>query len=55
MEQGFLVQMDLMVMGMLTYNIIITLVELNIKGYEITEEKLDEAIEFSWRGISKTK
>ncbi len=52
-DKGILVEMDLLVMGMLTYNIIISMVEFKFKGNELTKEQLDQAIEFSWRAIAK--
>ncbi|MFT5821447.1 MAG: TetR/AcrR family transcriptional repressor of multidrug resistance operon [Crocinitomix sp.] len=52
-ELGVFINMDLMLMGMLTYNNIITLVELSIKAGNISPEIVDQAIEFSWRGIAK--
>ncbi|PHR19757.1 MAG: hypothetical protein COA38_19715 [Fluviicola sp.] len=52
-EAGLFVDMDLMLMGMLTYNNIITLVELSIKGGHLSPQIVDQALEFSWRGIAK--
>jgi len=54
-EANLFINMDLMLMGMLTYNNIITLVELRLKSGELSAEIVDQAIEFSWRGITNQK
>ncbi len=52
-QDGSFINMDLMLMGMLTYNSIITLVELKIKTGALSTQIIDQAIAFSWRGIAK--
>lgn len=53
MDEGILIEMDLMIMGFLTYNIILSMLEFKIKGIELSKAKIDESIEFSWRAIAK--
>lgn len=53
MDEGFLIKMDLMVMGILTYNIILSMLEFKVKGIELSEDQIDESIAFSWRAIAK--
>ena len=52
-DEGVLVEMDLMVMGILTYNIILSMLEFKIRGMELSDEQVDQSIEFSWRAIAK--
>lgn len=53
MALGILIEMDLMLMGMITYNNIKTLVDLKLKGYDLSAKLVDQGIEYSWRGIAK--
>ncbi len=52
-NDGVLMDMDLMLMGSLTYDNIMTMVRLNLKGDIVTDKTLKQAVDFSWRGIAK--
>jgi len=52
MDERILIEMDLKIMGILTYNIILSMLEFKIKGIELSEKQIDESIEFSWRAIA---
>lgn len=44
---------DLEVMVLLTYQNILTLVELKINGKKINKKTIEQAIDFSWNGLTK--
>ena len=52
-DQGVFIDMDLIIMGQLIFGNIISLVELQLNGTEITTHKLQQAITYSWRAILK--
>jgi len=52
-NENVFVNMDTMLMGNLIYDNIMTIIKLNIKGFEITNKILKQAIDFSWRAIAK--
>jgi len=52
-NENILINMDTMLMGSLIYDNITTMIKLNIKGFEITNKILEQAIDFSWRAIAK--
>lgn len=52
-DRGIFVDMDTIIMGQLQFSNIMSMVELAIEGADITEEKLQEAMAYSWRAILK--
>lgn len=52
-EEGILIDMELALIGSLTYDNIMTLVALKIKGFELNEKAIHQAMAYSWRGIAK--
>ena len=52
-EDGIIIDMELALIGSLTYDNIMTLVALKIKGYNLTQTVINQAMEYSWRGIAK--
>ena len=52
-DEGYLVDIDLDLMGSLTYNSIVTTVDIQVNKNNITENKLKQAMDYSWRAIAK--
>lgn len=52
-NKEYIIDMDLSLIGSLTYSTIIATVDLHLNGNEITEKKLKQAIDYSWRAIAK--
>lgn len=52
-DENILIDMDIMLIGHLTYDNIFTMVNLKLKGFQITQRILQQAVDFSWRGIAK--
>lgn len=50
-DEGVFVDMDLALMAQLIFGNIMSLVELNINGLNVTDRTLKDAISYSWRGI----
>jgi hypothetical protein len=52
-KKGKLIPMDVNLMTQMTFGNIMSLLDLNYKGIKISKQMLQEAIEYSWRGIKK--
>ena len=54
-DNDILIDMDLMLIGHLTYDNIMTMVRLKIAGHNVTDTILQQAVNYSWRGIAKNE
>ena len=52
-NEGQFVDMDLMLMSQMIFGNVVSLVELKLKGLEVTNKILADAIKYSWRAVKK--
>ena len=53
MDEGFFVDMDLLLMSQMIFGNVVSLVELKLNGLEVTNKILTDAIKYSWRAVKK--
>ncbi len=51
-DNGIVIDMDIILLSQLTFDNILTIAGLQVKGHDITDNILQQAVNYSWRGIA---